>query len=284
MVIDRFNGDDESYILYYLEVHKRVSNRDLCEALHLSTSTIRKKLAKMEEKGLLIRTHGGAASIDADRDETMKRKSRINILNKKAIAAEACRLINDGDVLALGGGSTVAEMAPWLLKLKEAVILTDSTVMSTLTIPNQKLEVHINSGIVRGRTGCVVGPTSDILFQSYSADKAFIGCDAFDIEFGVGSDNILVGKVEKVMLKCARERYILCDSTKLNQNALCSFIRISEITALITDDDANPEYIKWMRDAGLKVILATIPRLSEPETDIKGKDVPLESKTLKKTE
>ena len=86
------------------------------------------------------------------------------------------------------------------------------------------------------------------------------------------------------MLKCARERYILCDSTKLNQNALCSFIKISEITALITDDDANPEYIKRMRDAGLKVILATIPRLSEPETDIKGKDVPLESKTLKKTE
>ena len=65
---------------------------------------------------------------------------------------------------------------------------------------------------------------------------------------------------------------------------MCKRALYSEITALITDDDANPEYIKRMRDAGLKVILATIPRLSEPETDIKGKDVPLESKTLKKTE
>ena len=139
MIIDRFHGDDESYILYLLEVHKRVTNKELCETLHLSTSTIRKKLAKMEESGLLIRTHGGAASIDADRDATMRRKSKINMLNKKAIATEASKLITAGDVLALGGGSTVAEMAPYLLELKEAVILTDSTVMSTLTIPNRNL-------------------------------------------------------------------------------------------------------------------------------------------------
>ena len=84
MNIDRFNRDDESYILYLLESQKRVSNAELCKALSLSTSSVRKKLAKMEEKGLLIRTHGGAASIDADRDETMIKKSRVNIAQKKS--------------------------------------------------------------------------------------------------------------------------------------------------------------------------------------------------------
>ena len=260
MVIDRFNGDDESYILYLLEVRKRVRNKDLCEALHLSTSTIRKKLARMEENGLLIRTHGGAASIDSDRDETIKRKSKINIPNKKAIGAAAFQLIKEGEVLAFGGGSTVAEMAPFLLKMNSGVILTNSTVMSTLTIPNTKLEVHINSGIVRGRTGCVVGPTSEILFQSYQADKAFVGCDAFDIAQGAASDNILVGKVESAMLKCSREKYILCDSTKLNQSALYSFIHIKDISALVTDDEANPDYIERARAAGLRVIVAPIER------------------------
>ena len=39
MVIDRFNGDDESYILYLLEVYKRISNKQLCQELNLSTST-----------------------------------------------------------------------------------------------------------------------------------------------------------------------------------------------------------------------------------------------------
>ena len=33
MVIDRFGGEDENYILYLLEIHKRMSNSDLCRAL-----------------------------------------------------------------------------------------------------------------------------------------------------------------------------------------------------------------------------------------------------------
>ena len=106
----------------------------------------------------------------------------------------------------------------------------------------------------------MVGPSSDNLFRAYQADKAFIGCDSFDLESGAGSDNILVGKVEQVMLKCAKERYILCDSTKLNQSTLCSFAKIPEITALITDDEANPEYIKRVKEAGVIVIVEPIVR------------------------
>ena len=37
----------------------------------------------------------------------------------------------------------------------------------------------------------------------------------------------LVGQVESAMLRCAREKYILCDSTKLNQTTLCTFISVS---------------------------------------------------------
>lgn len=263
MIIDRFNGDDESYILYLLEVHKRITNGELCKALNLSTSTIRKKLAKMEEKGLLIRTHGGAVSTDAERDETITKKLRINIPQKRAIAFAASALLEDEKILSFAGGSTILELAPYIMKLKRGVILTDSTMLATRITSNRDLEVHINNGIVRGRTGCVVGPASDMLFQSFCADKAFVGCDSFNLEDGAVSANILVGKVEQSILKNAKERYILCDSTKLNQNSLYPFMKISELTALITDDDANPEYIELLRRGGLKVIIAPISRPRE---------------------
>ena len=260
MIIDRFNRDDESYILYLLESHKRVSNSELCKALSLSTSSIRKKLAKMEEKGLLIRTHGGAASIDADRDETMNKKSRVNIAQKRAIALAASKLLTDGETIALGGGSTISELVPYLLKMKRTIVLTDSTVIATLIMSNRNLEIHINSGIVRGRTGCVVGPSSDILFSQYTIDKAFIGCDSFSLETGAGSENILVGKVERSILECAKATYFLCDSTKLNQTSLYSFAGLEEIAALITDEEANPDYVEKLRQTGLNVIVAPLPR------------------------
>ena len=203
MVIDRFGGEDENYILYLLEIHKRMSNSDLCRALNLSTSTVRKKLAKMEEEGLLIRTYGGAASLDADRDETIGRKSQMNIQQKRMIAAAASRFVRDGETISLGGGSTVAELCTYFLHLKKAIILTDSTVIANLLTKNKGLEVHINGGIVRERTGCVVGPSSDQLFQRYYTDKAFLGCDSFSGQRGIGSDNILVGRVEQTMFQYA---------------------------------------------------------------------------------
>lgn len=262
MIIDRFNRDDESYILYLLESHKRVTNSELCEALSLSTSSVRKKLAKMEEKGLLIRTHGGAASIDADRDETMNKRSRVNIAKKKAIALVASRFLIPGETIALGGGSTVSEIAPYLLKMDRTIVLTDSTIVASLIIRNRNLEVHINSGIIRGRTGCVVGPSSDILFSQYTINKAFISCDSFSLESGAGSENILVGKVERRIMECSKSTYLLCDSTKLNQNSLYAFLKPEEITALITDEEANPDYIDSLREKGLTVIVAPLARTS----------------------
>lgn len=270
MVNDRFHGDDESYILYLLEVRKRITNSELCQALNLSTSTVRKKLASMEKDGLLIRTHGGAASIDADRDETIAKKLRINNPQKRAIASVAAKFLEEGTVLSLGGGTTVLELTPYLLKLRKAVILTNSSLLASRIVSNRNLEVHINNGIVRGRTGCVVGPSSELLFRSISAEKAFVGCDSFSLESGAGSSNLLVGKTERSILECAKERYILCDSTKLNQTALYSCMTIDKITTLITDDEANPEYVSKLRSRGLTVITAPVPRQQQESPSIFG--------------
>ena len=241
---DHFYGDVESYIIHLLEVHTRVSVSDLCATFGLAPSTIRKKLADMEGRGLLIRTHGGA----------------VNIPQKKAIASAAVELVNNGDTIALGGGSTVAELCVYLLKLRDSMILTDSIVVANLVIQNRNVEVRINSGIVRGRTGCVVGPNSASLFKNMPVEKAFVGCDTFHLGEGAGSANILVGEVEREILRNARERYILCDSSKLNKTTVFSIMPCSELTALITDDDADPYYIDQLRSSGLEVIVAPVFR------------------------
>jgi len=255
-----FFQNTESYIIHLLEVHTKVTVQELCDTFHLAPSTIRKKLADMEKNGLLIRTHGGAISVDANRDEPMDKKSLINIPQKKAIASVAMEFVTNGNTIALGGGSTVAELCVYLLKLKDSLILTDSIIVANLVMQNHSLEVRINSGIVRGRTGCVVGPNSGDLFSANHADKAFIGCDAFNLEHGACSANILVGEVERNLLMCAREKYILCDSSKLDRDSISPVASLDEITALITDDEADPDYINKLREAGLEVYIAPVFR------------------------
>ena len=59
---------------------------------------------------------------------------------------------------------------------------------------------------------------------------------------------------------CAREKYILCDSSKLDRNSISPVASLDEITALITDDEADPYYIDKLREAGLEVYVAPVFR------------------------
>lgn len=71
MVIDRFNGDDESYILYYWRYINVYLIAIFVKHYIYRLQPFVKSLLKWRKR-VFIRTHGGAASID-DRDETMKR-------------------------------------------------------------------------------------------------------------------------------------------------------------------------------------------------------------------
>ena len=47
-------------IMEFLSKKKQASNKDLCQHLHCSISTLRRDLLKLEERGAIKRTHGGA--------------------------------------------------------------------------------------------------------------------------------------------------------------------------------------------------------------------------------
>lgn len=76
MIFEVLDGEDESYILYLLETRKRVTNAELCSLLNLSTSTVRKKLARMEQQGLCC---APTAGLQAWTLNAMKRLGRKHV-------------------------------------------------------------------------------------------------------------------------------------------------------------------------------------------------------------
>ncbi len=253
---DSFLKEKEDYIIHLLETRERVSIAELCAIFHMAPSTIRKNLTDMEKKGLLLRTHGGAASLDANRDEPIARKTVLNITQKKEISEYARTLIKNGDTIALASGSTVAELCHLLKDLRDSIVLTNSVVAANTLMNNKNIEVRVCSGIVRGRTGCIVGPSAGSFFDGIRVDKAFLGTDAVDIERGVCSANILVGNVERSMAQCSSQVIVLCDYSKMNKTAISPFLRLSEIDCLITDYATDPAFIERLRQRGIKVMMA----------------------------
>ncbi len=247
--------DREEYILHLLEVQHTVSTDTLSELFNIAPSSVRRQLASMEKRGLLIRKYGGAASIDAGHEEPIYRKNNQNVKAKRMIAVAARRFIEDGDTIALGSGTTVAELARQFDNLKRGTVYTDSFLVAEILQKNQNIELWINSGIIHSRAGYIVGPSAAGLFKDLRVDKLFLSCDGFDPEIGAYGSTFANASVEKVMCGCAKETFLLIDSSKINRRTTTLVAGINRIDHVITDSGCDPECLRILKEKGVDVTL-----------------------------
>lgn len=258
MPVDKFLKEKENYILHILETKRKASLRELCAIFSMAPSSMRRRLADMERRGLLIRTHGGAASIDANRDESLVSKAAVNMDAKRAIALAAAGRVGPGDVVAIGGGTTTLEMCSHLAGMEGLIVLTNSLAAAEVLGDCAGVEVRLCGGIVRGRIGCVVGPSAGEFFRGARADKAFLGVDALNLERGVSSSSILIGEVEREMARCADTVYVLGDHSKINREVVSPFLSLDEVDFVIGDAAMPAGYVAALERSGPKVILAPV--------------------------
>ena len=243
-----------------LETNRRVTVDRLCEILGLAPSTIRRQLTDMEERGLLIRTHGGAVGIDAGREIPVEQKAGINIRNKRLIAAAAREYIQDGETIALGGGSTIIELCYMLMNLKKAVVLTDSILAANILMENPNIELWINGGIVHKKAGYIIGPNSTTIFETMQIDKTFLGTECIDFDKGVYSAAFGNANVEQTMASVGRKVFVLADSSKMNRQSTVPFLPLNKIDYIVTDHDCNPDYIQSIQRHGVELVIAGQPQ------------------------
>lgn len=258
MGFDYFLNDRKEYILHLLEQKGEISTAEVCDRFHLAPSTARKLLKDMNDEKLLIRTFGGAISIDHDRDVAHSHKMRLHAAAKKAIAMQALKYIRPGETIGFGGGTTVMALAELCTEIRGLIALTDSIAAAEKLNRNEDTEVRICSGIIQKKTSCIIGPTAADMFKNTSIDKVFLGADGIDAQKGIYSSNILVGKVEECMANAAKEVYILCDSSKLDISSVMPVYPIMRVHKLITDHSENSAFISELRKKGVDVDLVKI--------------------------
>ena len=92
----------------------KVSVLSLAKRLKVSPATIRRDLGELEQRGLLRRSHGGAVPLQPMLYEPFRHISyyheqeRQRSAEKRRIGLVASDLISDGDILAIGAGTTAS--------------------------------------------------------------------------------------------------------------------------------------------------------------------------------
>ena len=230
----------EQTIISLLESRGEISVNDLSSILDVSVSTLRKQLAVMQANGLVIRTYGGVMSVNRVPDESFDSKMQKNIGEKRRIAEKARSLIPNGASIALGSGSSIFCLGNLLDDLTRGIIYTNSMQTADYLAHCGGLEVHISGGIIRGRTGTIIGNDVVEFFSALKqVDYAFIGCDAIDSKGEIYSDNLSVATAEQKLLLSAKHKFVLCDSSKIGKTAVAHIASLKQCDGLITVNSGN---------------------------------------------
>jgi DeoR/GlpR family transcriptional regulator of sugar metabolism len=232
---------------------KEVTVAELSERLDVTGKTVREDLAKLEEKGLLVRVHGGAVLAQSDQLGILKSNVSDGIYQaeKAEIADTAQRLIETNDIIALDGGSTTLEIARRLDNRPLTVVTNDLYIINELTRKEQIRLVVPGGYRVRNM---LTGPEAVAYIRSLNIHKAFLSATGIHLQDGLSIYTGEFIEFKQALLRTAREAYAAADHRKFGRTALRTFAALGELKAIVTDRGLSPDTAKQYREAGIPII------------------------------
>lgn len=237
-----------------LQAEQRVTVTALAGRFSVSEVTIRKDLAMMEGRGLLLRTHGGAVLAEDSRTVIgFNEKSRQSLREKEIIARKAAELIKPGQNIILDSGTTCLALAH-LLKGMEVQVITNSLTAASALANGDGLSMVMLGGAYRAVTAAVIGQSAVEQLRLYNADIAFLGASGATPEGGFSCQNLHEAQIKRTMIQQASHRVVLLDSSKFGANKFAAFAAYGDVNVVITDDGISDEHRQALIQANVKVL------------------------------
>ena len=148
-----FAEERQQAILEQLRQQGKVTVEELTVALRVSSPTIRTDLTRLEEQGLLRRTHGGAIAIGNTLYEpSYAERAVLHQGDKRAIAHAAVALVHEGETLMLDAGTTCHEIAQCLKEFRRLTVVTNSLMSAQTLMENDQIETIFIGGMIQAQS------------------------------------------------------------------------------------------------------------------------------------
>ena len=253
---------DRATRILHLLLHKgKGSIEDLAAAVDASTASVRRDLIKLEERGLVNRTHGGAEVAGKMAYEPFRFDAAFPLREerfadeKRRIAMAAADMVSDGETIALSPGTTTTQIAR-SLRHRNGIHIVTSAVnigMELSSLPNMR--VTLTGGAIRWPGSfSMVGATAFDGLQRLFFDKLFLGACGIHPRHGltvIESDEALI---LNEMVKHAKQVVAVADASKLGMISAIQVCLPGLIQTIITDSSADAAVTRAFEEQGVKVL------------------------------
>jgi DeoR family transcriptional regulator of aga operon len=244
-------------ILQIVRTAGRVRVNDLASRFSTSAVTIRNDLNELHQRGMVLRSHGGAVLPDTIlRESPVRERLNANSDEKRRIGAMAATLINDGETIILDSGTTTLEIARQIKRKRGLHVITNGVNIAAELLDARDVQTFMIGGTVRGESASISGRFSEEMFDQLSADKLFLGGAGCDLGFGVSGANLEETMVNRAMMRIAREIILVADASKFSKRSMSRIAPFAEIDTVISDARLGEEIQEKLRLLGCNLLLA----------------------------
>jgi len=241
-------------ILNYLDTHKTMNIKQMCESFDISRDTARRDIVGLTKQKMVVRTHGGVAlpSFHIKMDDY---RYRLNTESetKQLIGKKAASMITDNEMIYLDVSTTVNFVAQFL-KARQVTIVTNSIDSAYVLAQSEDTTIHFLGGILNKSTRHVTGFSSLEKIKDYHFNKVFIGAA------GITEDGIYYGSEEDIhykreLIKHADQVFLLIDHTKHNHRQNYRALTFESVDTIITNQTMPNNLYEFIEEQGVEVLV-----------------------------
>jgi DeoR family transcriptional regulator of aga operon len=238
-----------------------VTVEELIASLGASAPSIRRDLTRLEARGLIRRTHGGAALVqellyDPFRyDAAFQTREHRFVKEKRHIGVAAAELVGENETIGLTAGTTATWVARSLRHRSNITIVTNAVNIGMELCNMPGLKVHLTGGYVHWPWSfSLIGAAAISFLGDSFLDKLFLSVSGIDAIRGTTTNQSDEALTFRAMVKQAKEVIVVADSSKLGVVTPSLICPIADVHTLVTDAGAGDEMAETFTAKGIKVI------------------------------
>ena len=226
---------------------------EISKQFGVSIETARRDLDYLQNRGHVRRTHGGAVLVQQDHTAPPPQEAKVSKNSPhNNLFQLAANFVHDGNTLFIGHGSTMYQFSKNLAEKSNLTVFTNSLLVINEMVGG-KSSVFALGGMVDPDESNMNGSIPIYVAQQFFIDKAFISCGGIS-STGEVSDYHCDTTLMKVMLKQARKKYLIADSSKFGRTTFGRVCNLSDFDAIITDANLPQSYQEMIQQCNIDLI------------------------------
>lgn len=254
--------DRRRLILNHILSNGEATIEELANSFNISTMTVYRDAAELEESGLVVRRKGVIRAANSSLTESA---AAIRIVKhkptKQALCSLAAEYIKPGMSVCFDDSTTNLQIIPYLEGREPCTVITNAEFIASAVRKVPSVTLILTGGVYVEWAEAYVGLVAEGALQALRPDACLMSATAVDNSYCYHPEERFAS-IKRQMMNASTYNILLVDSSKYSRTALYRVSELSDFDVIIVDDSMPQQFVDHVRDSGTDVHIATADRVS----------------------